>query len=334
MKYRKLGRTETEVSVICLGCGPFGGDETCGGQGEGNSLAVIRASLDAGVNFFDTAEIYGNGASEEFLGRALAGMRDRVVIASKASPANLAPAKIKSACEGSLRRLRTDYIDLYQIHWPNPDVPVADTLGAMEELKAQGKIRRIGVSNFGVSYLAELLAAGRTEGNQLCYNLLWRAIEYEIQPACVENDISILCYSPMCQGLLTGKFSSAKVVPDSRAMTRLFSSKNRPASEHDEPGCEDEVFRAIDEIRRTCLRIGTPMGQAALGWLLEQRGVTSVIAGARNAEQAAENARAADIELPADAIEELSAATQRVKAHIGANADPGRSESRMERRGN
>lgn len=331
MKYRKLGRTDISVSVVCMGCWAIISDNTWGNQDESDSVETIHAALDAGINFFDTAEDYGHGASEELLGRVLAEHpRESVVIASKVGAQGLRPTELVWHCEDSLSRLKTDYIDLYQIHWPNPDVPISDTLGALEQLKSDGKIRAIGVSNFGTSYLDELLQAGRVESNQLCYSLLWRAIEHEIQPICVANDISILCYSSLCQGLLTGKFTSADEVPESRARTRLFS-KDRPHSRHNQPGCEEETFSAIAAIRAVCESIGRPMEQVALAWLLAQPGVTSVIAGARNADQAGQNALAAEVELDVEVLEKLDQATAKVKNYVGVNADAWQHDSRMER---
>jgi len=330
MKYRRLGRTDIHVSVVCLGGWALVGDSTWGEQEKDDSIAAVRAALEAGVNFLDTAEAYGSGQSEEVLAEALGAARKDVVIATKVSQGNLHPRRLRRSCEESLRRLKTDYIDLYQMHWPSPKVPPADALAAMQELKAEGKIRVIGVSNFGAGFLRELLAAGRVESNQLCYSLLWRPIEYEIQPLCVRNDVGILCYSPLCQGLLTGKFSNADEVPEGRARTRLFSGK-RPQSRHGQAGAEAETFEAIAKIRGICSSLGRPMGTVALAWLLAQPGVTSVIAGARNASQATENAQAAELDLPADVIRQLSAATQKVKELMGANADMWQSDSRLDR---
>ena len=173
MEYRKLGQSDLNVSVICQGCWSLiSDDETWGPNALEDSLAAINASLDAGVNFFDTAEIYGEGESEDILGRALHGKRKDVFIATKVRSDLLSAEPLKAACEASLRRLKTDYIDLYQIHWPNPDVPVAESIGAMQRLREEGKIRHLGVSNFGVSFLGEALAAGEIVSNQLPYSLL------------------------------------------------------------------------------------------------------------------------------------------------------------------
>ena len=332
MKYRKLGRTDIDVSVVCHGCWSIVTDDaTWGPQDPADSIAAIRASLDAGVNFFDTAEGYGRGESEEILAKALGPRRKDVVIASKV---HLGPPphaeQIRSACDASLKRLGTDCIDLYQIHWPRPHMDIAEVLATLEELKAAGKIRAAGVSNFGTSYLGDLLAAGCVESNQLCYSLLWRPIEHAVQPMCAANGMSILCYSPLTQGLLTGKFASADDVPEGRARTRLFS-KDRPQSQHAESGCEEKTFAAIAEIRRVCESAGVGMAEAALAWLLSQQAVTSVIAGARNARQARQNARAGDLALPPEMLKALTAATEPVNAYAGTNADFWQSESRMER---
>ena len=226
--------------------------------------------------------------------------------------------------------MQTDYIDLYQVHWPSEEFPLGPMYETLQQLQAEGKVRAVGVSNFGVSYLREVLALGRVESNQLPYSMLWRAVEHEIAPLCLDNDVGILCYGPLCQGLLTGKFSAADEVPEKRARTRLFSG-GRPLSRHGEPGCEEDMFAAIREIRRVAGELGQPMGRVAMAWLLAQPGVTSVVAGARNAAQAAENALAADLQLDTVILASLSQATDRIKRRIGVNADLWEHVSRMER---
>ena len=331
MKYRRLGRSGIEVSVVCQGCWSIvTSDGTWGGNDPGQSVATIRAAVDAGITFFDTAEGYGRGESEEILARALAGRRREVIIASKAGGGHLAAADVRAACEQSLKRLKSDYIDLYQVHWPSRTVPLDETLGAMEALRDEGKIRQIGVSNFGTSFLSEARCTERVASNQLAYSLLWRAVEYEVAPACAAAGVGILCYSPLAQGLLTGKFASPDDVPPGRARTRLFS-KDRPESRHDEAGCEGETFDALAEVRRIADGAALPMGRAALAWLLARPGVTAVIAGGRSADQARDNAAAADVTLDAETLARLAAATETVKTRIGPNADMWQSDSRMER---
>jgi aryl-alcohol dehydrogenase-like predicted oxidoreductase len=328
MKYAKLGKTDMTISTISMGCWTIGGGPTWGEPDDTESIATIYAALDTGVNFFDTAEGYGNGRSESILGQALVDHRHEVIIATKVSRRNLAREAVRQACEASLQRLKTDYIDLYQIHWPSRSVPLAETMDVLERLREQGKIRAIGVSNFGVHDLSELLAIGRCETNQLPYNLLWRAIEYEIRQTCADENIGILCYSALAQGLLTGRFSSPDEVPEGRARTRFFS-KHRPQVQHGEDGCESELFAAIEEIRHICQKIHEPITKVALAWLLYQPGVTSVIAGARTPDQIKQNVQAVDLELSPEIVSELNDITEELKQILGPNPDMWQSESRF-----
>ena len=329
MQYRTLGNTDIEVSTVAFGCWAIVGGFNWGDQDERDSLAALRAAYDAGVTFFDSAEMYGDGYSEQLVGKALGGVRDQIVIASKVSAANFAPDGLRAACERSLRNLGTDYLDLYQLHWPNRDIPVAETLGVMAELKAEGKIRAIGVSNFGPRDLADALATGvPIVSDQLAYSLLFRAIEFEILPLCAQEGVGVLCYSPMLQGLLTGKFATADDVPHDRARTRHFSSQ-RPDARHGGAGAEEEMFAAIAQVRRAADLIGQPMANVALAWLLAQAGVTAVIAGGRNPEQARANVAAADLDLSPDLLADLAAATDPLKQSLGPNADMWQAESRI-----
>jgi len=328
MKYRKLGQSKLEVSVISMGCWAIAGGSIWGPQKEDDAINAIYEALDEGINFFDTAEGYGNGYSEELVGRALSKRRKKAIIATKVSSGHLKPKDLKKACENSLRRLQTDYIDLYYIHWPNREIPIEETLSAMEELKKEGKIRVIGCSNFGKIDLTELLKKGRVEANEFAYNLLWRAIEYEIQPLCVNNNIGITCYSPLAQGLLTGKFKSADDVPEGRARTRHFSS-SRPQVRHGEAGAEKETFKALAKIEKVSKEINIPMAQISLSWLLSQPGVASIIAGARNPEQVKINSQAGELTLPQEVIEQLTLITEDLKKKLGNNPDMWESNSRI-----
>jgi myo-inositol catabolism protein IolS len=329
MQYRQLGRSQLKVSVVAMGCWPIVGDATWGPQDEKDSVAAIHAALDAGINFFDTAEAYGeDGYSEKLLGRELASRRSEVVIASKVLPSHMAAKDLRASCEASLKRLRTDYIDLYQMHWANWDIPIGEPLTVLKRLRDEGKVRVIGCSNFGPLDLAELLGQGRVEANQLAYNMLWRAVEYEVQPICVRHDVSILAYCPLQQGLLTGKFKSPDEVPEGRARTRHFS-KDRARTRHGEPGAEQETFEALRAIQSVGEKIGEPMADVALAWLLARPAVASVLAGARNAEQIRINARAADVTLAPDVLERLTRATDVLKERFGTNIDMWQSDSRL-----
>lgn len=329
MKYQKLGKTDLTVSSIAMGCWVFAGGSNWGQQEKAKSIATVHAALDAGINFFDTAEGYRDEEdSETILGQALLGRRDKAVIATKASGAHLAGEALQQACERSLQRLQTDYIDLYQIHWPNRQVPLAETVAVLERLHQQGKVRVIGVSNFGIQDLSDFLALVRCQTNQLPYSLLWRAIEYEIRQKCSNEGVGILCYSPLAQGLLSGKYTSPEEFPEGRARTRHFSAE-RPQTRHGEAGCETEVFAAIAKIQAICRRLQRPMPQVALAWLLHQPGITAAIAGARTPNQAKQLAHAANLNLPAEVIAELNEATAEVKEKLGPNPDMWQSQSRF-----
>ena len=328
MEYRKLGKTDIDVSVMALGCWPFAGGAVWGDQDDEQSIATVHAALDAGINFFDTAEGYENGHSERVLGRGLEGRRQEAVIATKVSPNHLDPEGIAAACEQSLKNLQTDYIDLYQIHWPNHGIPIETSWHAFENLVAEGKMRALGVSNFAVGDLSDLLAVGRLEADQLPYSLLWRSIEYEVLGLCREHDVGLICYAPLAQGLLTGRYAAADEVPDGLARTRWYSS-DRPSAKHGESGCEEAVFAAIAGMREVSERVGAPLASVALAWVLGQRGVTSLLVGARNPEELAWNLPALELELDGATVAELERLTEPVKEAIGRNLDMWMAESRM-----
>lgn len=327
MQYTTLPRTDLEISRVAMGCWALAGDMTWGPQDESAGIAGIRAALDCGINFFDTAELYGNGRSEEMLGKALHGLWDRVVIASKFGVEHAAFADVVAACDRSLKRLQTDRIDLYQIHWPSREVPWEETWRALESLRDAGKIRYLAVSNFGPRDMEELLKIGLPVSNQLPYNLLMRAIELEVLPQCIERGIGVLCYSPLQHGLLTGKFRTADDVPEGRARSRHFSSRRR-LTRHGEPGCEQQTFAAIDRLREISQQLGRSPTDVAVAWLLAQPGVSSVLVGIRNPQQAQSNALAADLELDQASLSALQEASMPVKQALGRNPDMWEGEPR------
>lgn len=328
MKYKKLGNSDLKVSTIAMGCMAIAGGITFGPQDEKQAIDAIKAAYNSGINFFDTAEGYENGYSEELVGRALEAYRNKVIIASKVSKEHLKSKDVKKACENSLKRLRTDYIDVYYIHWPNRKIPFAETLGAMEELKQEGKIRVIACSNFGKNDIKNLLSKGRIEANELPYSLLFRAIEFDIVDLCIKNNVSITCYSPLVHGILTGKFKSPDDVPDGRARTRHFSCK-RPMARHSEKGFEKETFNVINEIRKISHELNISMAQLSLAWVLNQPGITSVLAGVRNPEQVNMNVKAAETELTSDVLKKLNEITEILKNKLGSNPDMWQTESRI-----
>jgi myo-inositol catabolism protein IolS len=328
MQYQVLGNSDLRVSVYALGCWPFAGGSFWGEQDDATSIATVHAALDAGINFFDTAEAYERGHSERVLGQALVGRREQAIIATKVAPNHLAAADVVAACEQSLKNLQTDYIDLYLIHWPNWEVPLAETVGALEQLKTQGKIRAIGVCNFGVNDLTDILELNPIVTNQLPYNLLWRVIEREILPVCLAHDVGIMCYSPLAQGLLTGRYTSAEDVPPGIAQTRLYSSE-RAKNGHGEPGCEEEVFAALDGIRQIAADLGHSMAAVALAWIRQQPGVATILVGARTPKEVELNLPALDVQLSEDVLRKLAELTEPVKEKLGNNPDMWLTPSRM-----
>jgi len=320
MQRRKLGNSALKVSSIGVGFWGIVGGDYWGAQDETDTFGAVRAALDSGINFFDTAEGYGNGYSEEMLGRALRGRREEAIIATKVSRDNLAPEAIRAACERSLKRLGTDTIDLYQAHWPSRDVPFEDTMSTLLDLQRAGKIRVIGVSNFGALDMPDMLECGRYDANQLPYSLLWRAIEFDIQPQCVAHNISLLPYSPLNQALLTGRYRSADEMPYSRTRTRHFRGDRRD-SRHGRAGFEAETFAAVEAIREICADIGQEMVHVALAWLLHKRAVSSVLAGARNPAQVESNRIAGELSLSDETMSRLDAATDDLKMKLGPDPD-------------
>lgn len=310
MRYRTLPGTDIEVSTICCGAMAMAGAGTFGEQDDAQSVRTVHAALDAGINFFDTAEMYGDGHSDEILGRALEGRRDDAVIASKVSPEHLEEDALVAAAEAGLKRLRTDHFDLYQVHWPRHDIPFEDTAAVLERLREQGKLRAWGVSNFGRLDMAEALAAGRPSTNQVPYSLLWRVIERDIVPVCAEAGVGILCYSPLAQGILAGKFDAPDDIPAPRRRPRYCHGENMEFS-----------FRAVRELRAVAGEIDAPPADVALSWLIGRPGVTSVVAGMRRPDQARENARAADLELPAALAGRLTAASDALYEALDDNPD-------------
>jgi len=316
------------ASRVAMGCWALSGDSTWGEQPEALSHETIHRALDAGINVFDTAEAYGNGRSEEVLGRGLTGRRAEALVATKFNQDYTRAIEVEQACERSLRRLETDYIDVYQMHWPSRRLPYPELLEAVNRLLASGKIRAFGFSNFGPRDIQDAgVARCRAVANQVPYSLLWRTVEYDVAPSSADADIGLLCYSPLAQGLLTGKFVTADAVPVGRARTRLFSG-SRPQARHGETGVEEETFRTLQALRRAASAYDVDLSQAAIAWLLGRPGVTGVIVGMRTPEQVISAASAARVSLPPPLIEGLGQLTEPLKERIGRNPDMWFSDSR------
>ncbi len=320
MRYRELGSSGMNVSVLSFGAwqladaGYWGEDTGADGQ------AAVDAALGAGINLFDTAEGYAGGESERALGRALGSRRKDVFIASKVSPNNCTPGDLRRSCEASLERLGAGAIDLYQVHWPVCDVPVAEVSATLERLQDEGKVREIGLSNYGPFDLADWFATGSAVSDQLGYNLLFRAIEHDIVPACQDRGLGILVYMPVFQGILAGRWDAVDGIPANRRRTRHFSSA-REGVRHGGPGYEELTMQTLEGIATVCEELGQPMATVAVAWLLAKPGVTSVIVGGRNPRQVERNLSAAGLELDPEVVARLDAITDPLKDHFGTNCD-------------
>ena len=333
MEKRTIGQSGIEASVFALGCMPLGGGGGWGQESEQEGIDTIHAALDMGITILDAAESYNDGRAEEIVGKALAalgsGKRDKVIIASKVSPDNTEPGTLRAHCEASLQRLQTDSIDLYQVHWPIRDHSVADAFATLVDLRSEGKIGAIGVSNFGPLDLAEALATGTPiVSNQMHYNLVSRGIEAEIVTICVENKMDVIAYMPMLQGLLVGIYDSPDQVPPFRARTRHFRPDRSPASSHGQPGAEEELFAALGRIKAIAGDLGLPMVGVALAWVAKKPFVSTVLVGGRKVAQLGENVRAgveAMAKMTDGDMAALDEATDALRVQLGNNPDYWRS---------
>jgi len=295
MKYRQLGQSGLRVSALGVGCNNFGTRIDLESARE-----VVNQALDLGVTVFDTAPSYGSGASEELLGESLSGRRDEAVIATKcayraAADSPTSPGSrvvILREVEASLRRLRTDYIDLYQVHFPDPTTPLSETLEVLQDLVTAGKVRYLGSCNLPAWQVADADTSARASGRprfisaQNQYNLLDRDVERELIPAALDHGVGLLPYYPLANGLLTGKYRRGEDVPEG---TRLAAANRRHL-------LTDERLTAVEAIAEYAARQGTGVLDVAIGALAANPVVGSVIAGARSAEQVRANAKAVEWE--------------------------------------
>jgi aryl-alcohol dehydrogenase-like predicted oxidoreductase len=308
MTYTKLGRTELRVSRIALGLWQAGGD--WGAVDEAAEKAIIRRALDLGVNFFDTAQGYGFGSAERLLGADLRDKiqreRDTVAIATKGGlrqtgaglVRDASPGWLRKGIEDSLRFLGTDYIDVYQVHWPDPQTPFAETAGALSEFVQEGKARYVGVSNFNAAELAEMARYQRVDTLQPPYSLFRRDIERDVLPYCQEQGIGVLVYGPLAHGLLSGRMTvNQKFSPgDWRSGSPIF---------------QGDAFKAnlavVDRLRQFAERHGHPVADLAIAWILSNPDVHVAIVGARTPEQIAGTVAAVNLELSSADLNEIEA---------------------------
>jgi len=300
------------VSRITHGCMELGGSSNPNVywdvRDESHNIALLHTALDNGITTFDTAESYGAGRSEEIVGKALKGVRKDCIIATKVAKTHLRANDIQTALEGSLRRLQTDYIDLYYIHWPNPDIPLEETMTKLAELRKSGVIRSIGVSNFSAAQLREALQYAPIDAYQPEYNLLSRDIEAEIMPICSANQISILSYNSLAKGLLTGAFHMHGTVlapEDFRKDKPLFRKENM-LLEQDLISC----------LKKIAAEHEVSIAQVAIRWALEQPAMTSAIIGTQNARHFTDNIQAFSLSLSPQEVDVIRNASDRVIASL------------------
>ena len=310
MRFRRLGDSDLEVSEIALGSWLTYGDSV----GREQTEACTNAAFDAGINFFDTANIYGRGAAEEAWGEILSGHpRDSFVLATKLyfpmrwkqrpwtwNDQGLSAKQVHKQIDGSLKRLRTDYVDLYQCHRYDEATPLEETMGALTEVVEAGKVRYIGFSEWAPEQIQAALDipdVAKFVSSQPQYSMLWRAPEAEVIPLCERSGISQIVFSPLAQGVLTGKYRPGEQPPAGSRAT------------HGQIGhLDDETLEAVQRLRPIAEGAGLSMTQLALAWILRQRNVAAAIVGASRPEQVADNARASGVELGDDVLREIDAA--------------------------
>ena len=318
METRRLGRRGPGLSVIGFGAWAIGGGGYAWGWGEQDdavSIAAIRHALNLGINWIDTAAVYGLGHSEEIVGRAIQGLAERPFIATKCGQVwdsrgrirtNLRPVSIRREMEASLRRLLVDVIDLYQCHWPDANTPVEETWQTMAALVDEGKVRYIGVSNFDVPLIRRCLAVRHVDSLQPPHSLLVRGVEDELLPFCAAQGIGVVAYSPMQSGLLSGRFDPARLGPDD---WRRHDPAYRPPR-------LGKNLAFVERLRANAARRGKTPGQLAIAWVLRRHEVTSAIVGVRRPEQAEEDVGGAGWQLSDEELQEID----RALAETGAAA--------------
>jgi aryl-alcohol dehydrogenase-like predicted oxidoreductase len=314
MEYRQLGKSGLRVSSLTLGTMTFGGSgkfRDVGTTDVEGARRQISMALDAGVNMIDTADVYSDGAGEEVLGNALEGHRDEVILATKArfsmgpgqNDSGLSRHHLIEACEASLRRLKTDHIDLYQVHEWDGQTPLEETLAALDHLVQSGKVRYVGCSNFTGWQVMKALGIAQAGGlqsfvsQQVYLSLQERSAEYEIVPSALDQGLGLLIWSPLAGGLLSGKYRRDQAAPEG----------SRLAGEWSEPPVydEDKLYDTVDVLVEIANEHGVSPARVALAWLLARPGITSVIVGARTDEQLADNLAAAELKLSDEQIGRL-----------------------------
>jgi aryl-alcohol dehydrogenase-like predicted oxidoreductase len=326
MEHRLLGRSGLKVPVLCMGTATFGngpGFEAWGALGVKEATRLVDLCLDAGVTMFDSADVYSLGVAEDILGQALKGRRERAIISTKATfrfgsgpnDVGSSRAHLVKSCEASLRRLDTDYIDLYQLHGFDAQTPVEEVMQTLDDLVRAGKVRYVGCSNFSGWHLMKALAISAQRGlarhvaHQAYYSLLGREYEWELMPLALDQGIGAVVWSPLGMGRLGGKFRRGQPPPK---VSRL----NDPNTARVAPPTDDEtLFRIVDELDAIARETGKSVAQVAINWVLQRPTVSTVIIGARDEAQLKQNLAAADWKLTPAQIGQLDATSAKQKTY-------------------
>jgi aryl-alcohol dehydrogenase-like predicted oxidoreductase len=320
MEYRQLGHSGLKVSALSFGAGTFGGSNeffrAWGDSGVEEATRLIDVCLDAGINLFDTADVYSNGLSEEILGKAVAGRRQQLLISTKATfrmgegPNNLGSSRhhLVQSLEGSLRRIGTDYVDIYHMHGFDATTPVDETLDTLDSFVKSGKVRYIACSNFSGWHLMKSLAVSerygwsRYVGHQVYYSLIGRDYEWELMPLALDQKVGALVWSPLGWGRLTGKIRRGQPLPEVSRLHKTAQMGPQPSEEY--------LYKVVDTIDEVAGETGKSVPQIALNWLLQRPTISTIIVGARNEEQLRQNLDAATWNLTAEQVARLDAASK------------------------
>lgn len=326
MELRKLGRSDVQVTPMAFGAWAIGG-WMWGGAEEQDAIKAIQAAFRAGITTIDTAPVYGFGRSEELVGKAMKGIaRDQYQVLTKfgmnwetdegeyffnsvdnaGQPIKIykwsSKKRVMKECEDSLRRLQTDYIDLYQIHWPDNTTPIAETFEAVQRLIEQGKVRAAGVCNYGVDQVTEALQTIQLASNQVPYSMINREIEKNVVPQAIEHGMGIIAYSPLQRGLLTGKIKPGHKFSegDSREGNRFYTDENIRRTN-----------ALLEEIHPIAAEHGATVAQVVINWTIHQPGIACTLVGARNEQQVTDNAKALHFTLTPEQLEQITAVANR-----------------------
>ncbi len=286
--------------ALGMGCWAIGGRDW-GSQLDSDSIDALKTAFELGITHFDTAQAYGKGHSEELIGKSLHKVRSEIFIASKMmySP----PDNVEKLLMQSLQRLKTDYIDLFYIHWPKRNVSLSAMMEKLVELKEKGIIRAIGVSNFSIDQMREVMKIGQIDAHQMCYNLLWRLPEREMISFCKQNDISVISYGTIGQGILTGKFQlKTTFAPDDHRKNTVLFGKD----------IWQDVYNAVQQFKEVALTINRPLIDCAIQWVIQREGIRTVLVGARNSNQVRQNAAAIKDQIDNNALDKLTEISDRV----------------------